>query len=36
VLRLELSLQGEPDEVAERRFEVIMYGKKEKEVVYDP
>ena len=36
VLRLESLLQDAQEEVAVRRFEVIMYGTKEEEVVYDP
>ena len=36
MLRLELLRQEEPVEAVERRFEVKIYGKKEKEVIYDP
>jgi hypothetical protein len=36
VLKLVLLRQEEPVEAVERKFEVIMYGTKEQEVLYDP
>jgi hypothetical protein len=36
VLKLVLLRQEEPVEAVERKFEVIMYGTKEEEVLYDP